>query len=496
MKINQYIDLFKNNRSVILELWMRYESIQNVLHSLKIDQNKFFDLYAKEVLEFYLVVMEEHNKIGNCPAMKKLIVYLKDNNISTSQLFVLCNGFRNALIDFAYNFNIMDRDIENDINYLFEKNFSGVLDIYYETLREVELKLEKTVKMMSEHIILSQTDTKGIITQASEAFCKISGYSKEELIGQPHNIVRHPDMPSRVFKDMWDTISSGKKWKGEIQNRAKDGKAYWVDALIEPIFKNGEIIGYNAIRQDITSKKLVQSQQHMIIEQSKSAAMGEMISMIAHQWRQPLQAVSILVQKLPLTKMIDGELTDEVLDKIVDDVGIQLDYMSKTIDDFRNFFKPDKAKEPIAVTHLIEKVRDFLAYMLKIDQVEFIVEYEKDVVIYVYINEIVQVLINIVKNARDAMVDNKVTDRWIKVSFYEEDHDIVINIEDNAGGIPVEIMEKIFEPYFSTKLNKNGTGLGLYMSKTIVEEHSHGMIKVSNGENGAIFTINLPLLKD
>ncbi len=493
MKINEHLALFLENKNTVLLGWMNYQPVEDVLNSLKIDKDQFVIQYANQVFDFYMEVIEDDSKIGNCPALKDLIVYLKDNNVSSSQLFVLCNGFRYAIVQLAYDKSIINLDIEKEINYLFENNFKGVLDIYFNTINEVELKLAKTVKMMSEHIISSQTDTKGIITHVSDAFCKISGYSAQELIGQPHNIIRHPNTPSRVFKDLWDTIQSGKTWRGEIENMDKNGKSYWVDATIEPIFKDDTIIGYNAVRQDITSKKLVQSQQHMIIEQSKSAAMGEMISMIAHQWRQPLQAVSILVQKLPLTKMIDGELTDEALDQVVEDVSVQLNYMSKTIDDFRNFFKPNKEKEHIVVSELIAKVKDFLAYMLKIDQIDFIVEYENDVDVRIYINEIVQVLINIIKNARDAMIENKIENRKIIIRFAQIDNDLVLTIEDNAGGIPQDVLGKIFEPYFSTKFNKNGTGLGLYMSKTIVEEHSHGMIKAQNGENGAIFTINLPL---
>ncbi|MEJ5169173.1 MAG: HAMP domain-containing sensor histidine kinase, partial [Arcobacteraceae bacterium] len=268
-----------------------------------------------------------------------------------------------------------------------------------------------------------------------------------------------------------------------------------VDATIEPRFDaHGRIVGYDAIRQDITSKKLVQEQQSVLIEQSKSAAMGEMISMIAHQWRQPLQAVSILVQKLSVTKMLEGDISDELLDQVVDDVAKQLDYMSKTIDDFRDFFRPDKAKEFIKVSLLIEKAKDFLQYMMKTDSIAFKVEaLSDDVNIAIHINEVIQVLINIIKNARDAMVINNTQNRKIDVKYYIKDKNCIIEIEDNAGGIPENIKNKIFDPYFSTKTNKNGTGLGLYMCKTIIEQHSNGKIYVENTLNGAKFTIELPL---
>jgi PAS domain S-box-containing protein len=350
------------------------------------------------------------------------------------------------------------------------------------------------LNIVDKNVILSSTDIKGNIISVSQAFCEISGYSKEELIGKPHNIVRHSDMKSFVYEDLWETIQSGLTWRGEVKNRRKDGSAYWVYANIEPHYnKQGEIVGYDALRHDITAKKELEEQQAIIVEQSKSAAMGEMISMIAHQWRQPLQAVSILIQKLPLTKMVEGELSDEFIDKVVDDVGLQLDYMSKTIDDFRDFFKPEKLKQTIMVSELIHRSQEFLSYMFKVDSIEFSVESIEDVSLNLHINEVVQVLINIIKNARDAMIEKEIKNRKIIVRHYTKENFAIIEIQDNAGGIKNELKTKIFEPYFSTKQSKNGTGLGLYMSKKIIQQYCKGHIEVDNKDDGAVFTIQLPL---
>jgi diguanylate cyclase (GGDEF)-like protein/PAS domain S-box-containing protein len=128
-----------------------------------------------------------------------------------------------------------------------------------DSLEAANRKIARYVELVDKHIITSSTNRFGRITEVSEAFCKISKYSKYELIGRSHNIVRHPDMPASLYEDMWQTISSGKYWQGEIKNRAKDGSAYWVDVNIEPIFsENDEILGYTAIRQDITDKKRIE----------------------------------------------------------------------------------------------------------------------------------------------------------------------------------------------------------------------------------------------
>jgi len=477
----------------IIKYWIKNKEVRKVLKSHYIDKEFFLKNYAFGIIDYYFEVILHKKQIGDCPVMGKLLRYLKGKDIKCDELFIICNGFRNAIIEYAFDLDIVSREIEIELNYIFERNFTGVLQRYATNVQEVENKLGKSLDIVDKYIIRSRTDPNGIITYVSDAFCKISGYTKEELIGHSHNIIRHPDMPSSVFENMWKTIQSGKVWHGEVQNLKKDGGFYWVDATIEPILDKGKIIAYDAIRQDITDKKAVQRQQSVIVEQSKSAAMGEMISMIAHQWRQPLQAVSILIQKLPLTKMIDGEISDEVLDQVVDDIGMQLEYMSKTIDDFRDFFKPERNKEFIMVSKLIDRAKDFLSYMLKIDSINLKINEIEDANISIHINEVVQVLINIIKNARDAMIDNNIENREIEIRYSKTSEYVVIEIEDNAGGIPKDIMGKIFEPYFSTKTNKNGTGLGLYMGKTIIEQHSNGIISVRNSDKGAVFKIELPL---
>jgi PAS domain S-box-containing protein len=493
--IQDNVELLTKGKTEIIKLWLDDADVIQILDNHHINHGFFIKNYAVEILEYYIGVITGEKNIGDCPVLIKLLSYLKGKNVKPSELFFICNGFKKALVNYFYQINLNGKELLDSLEYIFDQNFAGVLQKYSQSIDDVEVKLDKSLSIVDKYIIMSSTDEKGTIIYTSEAFCNISGYTKKELLGSKHNIVRHPDMPKNIFENMWKTIQSGKVWHGEIKNMKKNGEAYWVDATIEPRFDlTGRIVGYDAIRQDITSKKLVQEQQSVLIEQSKSAAMGEMISMIAHQWRQPLQAVSILVQKLSVTKMLEGDISDELLDQVVDDVAKQLDYMSKTIDDFRDFFRPDKAKELIKVSLLIDKAKDFLQYMMKTDSIAFKVEpLGEDVNIAIHINEVIQVLINIIKNARDAMVINNTQNRKIDVKYYTKDKTCFIEIEDNAGGIPEKIKNKIFDPYFSTKTNKNGTGLGLYMCKTIIEQHSNGKIYVENTPNGAKFTIELPL---
>jgi signal transduction histidine kinase len=234
-------------------------------------------------------------------------------------------------------------------------------------------------------------------------------------------------------------------------------------------------------------------QKDLILDrQSKMAAMGEMISMIAHQWRQPLNAVSIAVSGIQLRLKLNS-IEAEYLEPKLDQIGEYVQYMSKTIDDFRNFYKPDKLKETVLLPEVIGASLNIIRPGLLDNDIE-VVEMYGDIKPYEsYKNELIQVILNLLKNAHDVLVERDVKDAKIVVKAYHgADGSCHISIEDNAGGIEPAIVEKVFDPYFSTKDEKNGTGLGLYMSKRIVEDHCNGNLKIENGEEGARFVITLP----
>ncbi len=372
----------------------------------------------------------------------------------------------------------------------------------FATMLNSFLKLAKEEQrlrvVMDKYVISSTTDLKGRIIDVSQAFCDIAGYNKEELIGKHHNIVRHPDMPKETFKQLWSQIKSGKPWRGKIKNLKKDGSFYWVYANIEPLYNShGEIDSYIAIRLDITELELLNAKikekeeknkihEKLMQQQYRLAQMGEMISMIAHQWRQPLSAITAttgtIILKSKLNKL-EPATAIELSEKIK---SFSL-HLSSTIDDFRNFFKPNKTKKATNYQKIIDSVLMISESSMKTNDIELVLDIGEIVEFETYENELKQVLLNLIKNSEDALLDNSIKDPKIviKIDKYS------ISIKDNAGGIPEDIMEKIFDPYFSTKLKKDGTGLGLYMSKLIIEDHCRGKLTVSNDEEGAIFQINL-----
>jgi signal transduction histidine kinase len=233
-------------------------------------------------------------------------------------------------------------------------------------------------------------------------------------------------------------------------------------------------------------------QSEIMIAQSRHTAMSEMISMIAHQWRQPISVISMGANNIKIDIEFEN-LNPQATTKELDSILEQTQYLTKTIDDFSNFFKPDKEKNIIYPEEIISDSIKILDETLKNNNIELITKIEKTDKVKVFSKELLQVLINIIKNAKEVFEEKDIKNKKIFIKLFQENKSIFIKISDNAGGIPNDILNSIFNPYFSTKKEKNGTGLGLYMSKTIVEKHLDGNLSVDNIESGAEFTIKLNL---
>jgi C4-dicarboxylate-specific signal transduction histidine kinase len=226
----------------------------------------------------------------------------------------------------------------------------------------------------------------------------------------------------------------------------------------------------------------------MLIQQSRLAAMGEMIGNIAHQWRQPLNAVGIIIQNINESYRC-GELSPEYMTAKVDKSMDIIQYMSQTIDDFRNFFKPEKKMHLFDVKATVQRAVSFIEPTLINNNIELECQCEEHIQVLGYSNEYAQVVLNLLNNAKDAVIDSEVSNPKITISLKKQGEKSMLCIDDNGGGIASEYLEKIFTPYFSTKNPGKGTGIGLYMSKTIVEKNMQGSLTFKNTEEGARFTI-------
>ena len=346
----------------------------------------------------------------------------------------------------------------------------------------------------------------------------------------------HPDDKEQVEKDVQIHLSGKSEfYVNEHRLRCKDGSYKWILARGKALFnENNEAYKMSGFHTDITQRKKLEEQlfglseslskklnheiskqaklsntnselekqlqeeiqlrrekEDMLLQQTRQAAMGEMISMIAHQWRQPLTVIGMIADNISLDVMFET-LDTQKLQSSLKDISDQTKYLSQTIDDFRQFFVPNKEKDTIFLHDCVEGALNIIEKNLINHNIEVIKNYEDLTKIDLYKNELIQVFINFLKNAQDAFEEKHIKNAKIELTIKEYDTSVECSIEDNAGGIPLEIQKNIFDPYFTTKNKKNGTGLGLYMSKSIIEDHSSGTIKVSNTDDGVIFTLSFP----
>ena len=255
------------------------------------------------------------------------------------------------------------------------------------------------------------------------------------------------------------------------------------------------------IKTEVTNSR---KKDLIMFQQSKLVSLGEMLGNIAHQWRQPLGSLMMIIQSFQ-TKMELGKLSYDFVEKKTQDAVLLAQNMSNTLDDFQNFFSPNKDKSFFSVKDCVQHSIELSKYMLEKESITLNLIAEKDLKIYGFYNELSHVILNMISNSKDALKNIK-EKRIIKIVIKEYKNYVRINIFDNGGGIDETVLPQIFDPYYTTKYKSAGTGIGLYMSKQIIEKHMNGNIKCKNVYNkiegnpkleyGALFTIDIPLEKE
>ena len=392
---------------------------------------------------------------------------------------------------------------------------------------EIEKKTEEIAKqkLLFENLYIKSSD--GVIlirnklfSSCNESILKMLKYQENELLQkelfeispykQPNGEVSRIVSNYMIIKTLKDGVNSF-EWVFVDGG----GNNVWGEIVLTSIeIENNSVI--HMVIRDITNRKILEQKledlntnleekikheikkneikTQQLIQQSRLAQMGEMISMIAHQWRQPLTAISAttnnLLIKMILDKKIEKDFFEEEL-KLINDYS---QHLSATIDDFRNFFKINKEKDQFNLELVILKTLNIIKTSLESNNIVLNTKFNNKISLYSYSNEIQQVILNILKNSEDILIENEQKINRIELSTFKKNDKIaVIKIHDNGGGINQSYIDKIFDPYFSTKNKKNGTGLGLYMSKIIINDHCKGNLKVVNEFNGATFIIELPI---
>ncbi len=261
---------------------------------------------------------------------------------------------------------------------------------------------------------------------------------------------------------------------------------YFYQRVIESM--NKSLKESNLLLEERVSKELHKNREkdYLLLRQSRQAQMGEMIAMIAHQWRQPLASISATVGSLQL-KQIMGIYEKEYFDMQLKNIADYSQHLSETIDDFRDFFKEDKQMYLTTLEEIMESSLSIMRPILEAKNITLTIDFGLHEKFFTHPNELKQVVLNLLKNAQEAFIQAKTADPRITISTYKDEDRMCFHIEDNAGGVPADIIDKVFDPYFTTKGELHGSGLGLYMSQKIVNEHCSGSIEVKNTNEGARF---------
>ena len=377
-----------------------------------------------------------------------------------------------------------------------------------EKLRESEEKFRSLIESTSDWIW--EIDVNGVYTYSSPKVTDILGYEPGEIMGKTPFDLMPPEEAARLGQQ-FASITAERRLIQRLENTNvhKTGRLVVLETSGVPVFdKDGQWRGYRGIDRDITVRKLAEkaleelnrtlqqrvedevaknrAKDRMMMAQGRQAAMGEMLGNIAHQWRQPLNIVGLIMQDLQ-DAQVHGQLTTEYLDKSVRRGMDVIQHMSQTIDDFRGFSRADKEKQTFFLNEIVDRVLSFVEAGFRSNHIAIDVKMPEAVEGNGFSNEFAQVLLNILNNAKDALLDRRTPAPKLAIRVFKDQGRSVVTIADNAGGIADGDLDRVFDPFFTTKEEGKGTGIGLYMSKQIIEKNMSGRLTARNTAEGAEF---------
>ena len=418
--------------------------------------------------------------------------YLKDYRyfiamgVKLNNIYNIVDKERNISLDNMYN-NITRLvviiTIMTIIFFIFSLLFTKRIETIFKEYKENVILNEDKYHMLFNHsndaFIISKLDLNNQIkiTSYNKTASKVTQYDNEELLDK--------DFFNLFINLSINKILEEKSFLDTVKLRTKNNLIKTIELSIIIYEVNKQNIVFASLR-DITERTLLkkekEKQEKILIQKSKMASMGEMIGNIAHQWRQPLSQLSGLF--IDIESAYDyKELNKKYLQNRVEEANDLLEYMSKTIDDFRNFFNPNSIKEEFFIKTSVENAIKIVKSTLDFHHIELLVDIDESLKIIGFKNEYSQAVMNIISNAKDVLIDKKIQNPQIKI-YIEKIDKIILCIEDNAGGINENIIDKIFDPYFTTKY-EYGTGIGLYMTKLIIENKMNGTISAQTVSDGA-----------
>lgn len=454
-----FLDYSKENKRVY-EMWKHYKSMIGVTKSyldLEFEEGAYINITTKGREQFYLLVKEllviqsdllsksslayseavEDAKSIKIEILVSLFLILLFSIIAGSLIFnniiVSIQTVQNGLREFFEYLN-HKRERANKIELVSNDEFNDIANMINENVETIQNNIEKD---------------EALIKNATKVLLSIKSGNLGDRLSIDTDNVTLVEL-KEMINDMIDNLED--KIQQEIQKRLEN--------------------------------------EQILLQQSKLASMGEMIGNIAHQWRQPLAQIIAIFMNMKVTYDF-GKFTPIYLKQKIEEADKLTQYMSNTIDDFQNFFNPHSVKEVFCVEKACRDALFIVESSLSYNHIEVEFEVLDELKILGHKNEYSQVVLNIINNSKNVLLEKKIKNPLIKIEIKEGDNFAIVKIQDNGGGIPEKFLEKIFEPYFTTRHKTQGTGIGLYMSKNIIEKNMQGYLNVKNDKDGACFTIKV-----
>ncbi len=341
---------------------------------------------------------------------------------------------------------------------------------------------------LDEHAIVACTDTKGLITYVNDHFCKISKYSREEVIGRDHRVLNSGFHSKEFMTNLWQTILAGKVWRGEIRNRAKDGAFYWVATTIIPFLDgHGKVYQFVAIRFDISDKKRA---KQVALQLARDASMAQISASLAHEINNPLAIMVGAAKNLPKFIGTPEKLASKIASII--NAGERIEKIVRSLEKYSSAGEDTPAKDCDLAT-IINSAVALSSNKLKNSDTTLAITLGANAAVHGHEANLEQALVNLINNSIEAV--SKHEKKWVKIETFSVDaRSISLWISDSGAGVPEVVAEKMFDPFFTTKSEVSGAGLGLSIARGIIESHKGAIALVTNHSN-TCFEIRLPALQ-
>jgi PAS domain S-box-containing protein len=461
------------------------DGLDHILTYKKIPNTDWFLCTSIPRLEAY----ELTRKTTALLAVEKVLVVL-----GVLALVTLAGGGASVLVLFVFN-----RRFESTVQQHREEmtGISEDLQWNISKRKEVETSYQTLFNVANDAILLS----KGLqYVECNEKAVEMFGFPRSEVVGRNMLDFSPEFQPNgresrSMAQEIFDIANAGEQQFFEWTFQRADGSELAAEVGLKILRLDNQELALSSIR-DISKRVNAEKQ---LRQAQKMAAMGEMLGAIAHQWRQPLNTLSTYIASLQAAYH-NNRINGEFVQKLTAEADSQIQFMSKTIDDFRHFFRPSKNKVPFDVIEAINSAVKLMQAQLKQSEIELRIKYRDirgPLIVHGYQSEFVHVLVNILANARDAIEEGLLNEaegvlRLVEIEVVSHGNEVMIRVKDHGSGIPPHLLTKVFDPYFTTKATLSGAGIGLYMAKIIVEKEMSGVLSAKNTRDGAQFTIRLP----